>query len=147
MMYKMASSVDVDKENTLVERPIKRQKNPGEPRGPESGEAEILAAYGDRRSDLMVEASGTAYRLLTDDLEGSRHQRIIVELPSGHTLLVSHNIDIAPRIDDIREGDPIRFRGEYEWNELGGIVHWTHRDPEGNDHPDGWLCHNTIYYQ
>ncbi|MEM9217776.1 MAG: DUF3465 domain-containing protein [Cyanobacteria bacterium P01_F01_bin.150] len=23
------------------------------------------------------------------------------------------------------------------WNEQGGIIHWTHHNPEGNDHPDG----------
>lgn len=136
----------------MVEKPIKRNnraklQNRAKLHDPKGGEAEILAAYGDRRSDLMVEASGTAYRLLTDDLEGSRHQRIIVQLPSGHTVLVSHNIDLAPRIDELREGDTLGFRGEYEWNEQGGIVHWTHRDPDGNDHPDGWLCHNKTYYQ
>ena len=111
------------------------------------GEQAILTAYGDRRSDLIVEASGTVYRLLTDDLEGARHQRFILELSSGHTVLICHNIDIAPRINNLREGDTIHFCGEYEWNERGGILHWTHHDPEGNDHPDGWLLHNDIYYQ
>lgn len=111
------------------------------------GEAAILKAYGDRRSDLMVEASGTVYRILEDDLRGARHQLFILELSSGHTLLISHNIDIAPRIDTLREGDTVRFRGEYEWNERGGVVHWTHHDPDGNDHPDGWLLHNDTYYQ
>ena len=111
------------------------------------GEQALLAAYGDRRSDLMVQASGTVYRLLTDDLEGARHQRFILELSPGHTVLICHNIDIAPRVNDLREGDTIHFCGEYEWNERGGILHWTHHDPEGNDHPDGWLLHNDTYYQ
>lgn len=92
-------------------------------------------------SDVMVEAQGTVDRTLSDDLEGSRHQRFILRLPTGLTVLVSHNIDIAPRIEAMRVGDEVTVRGEYEWNDLGGIIHWTHHDPNGN-HPDGWILHN-----
>lgn len=54
-------------------------------------------------------------RVLADDLDGSRHQRFIVELSSGQTLLISHNIDVAPRIDGLNVGDSVRFNGEYVW--------------------------------
>ena len=40
----------------------------------------------------------------------------------------------------------IEFYGEYEWNEKGGVVHWTHRDPRGN-HESGWLKHKGSTYQ
>ena len=114
-------------------------------RATEQGEAQILAAYRDRLSDQIVEATGVVDRLLADDLEGSRHQRFIVRLSSGHTILISHNIDIAPRINDLERGTEISFRGEYEWNEQGGVVHWTHHDPNGW-HPDGWLLYDGAYY-
>ena len=83
---------------------------------------------------------------LSDDEDGSRHQRFIIALRSGQTLLVAHNIDIAPRIASLREGDVVRFSGVYEWNEKGGVIHWTHRDPNGL-HAGGWLSHNGQTYR
>jgi Protein of unknown function (DUF3465) len=117
----------------------------------------ILAAAGDersaigqaylaRRSSVQVEDGGTVVRVLADDNDGSRHQRFIVELNSGQTVLIAHNIDIAPRIADLRNGDRVRFNGEYEWNDRGGIIHWTHLDPAGR-HADGWLEHEGKRYQ
>jgi hypothetical protein len=32
------------------------------------------------------------------------------------------------------------------WNAQGGMVHWTHHDPEGR-HVSGWLKHNWRTYQ
>lgn len=112
----------------------------------QASEQTILDAYAQGASNVMVEAAGQVERLLSDDLEGSRHQRFIVRLPSGHTVLISHNIDIASRIDTLQQGDNIRFRGEYEWNSQGGIVHWTHHDPNG-DHPGGWIDHQGQRYE
>jgi hypothetical protein len=85
-----------------------------------------------------VDGSGTVARVLADDDDGSRHQRFILRLDDGLTVLVAHNIDIAPRLDGLRAGDTVGFRGEYVWSEQGGTVHWTHHDPAGR-HADGWL--------
>jgi cold shock CspA family protein len=103
-------------------------------------------AFQSRASNIQVEGSGMVSKLLPDDTDGSRHQRFIVRLNSAQTLLISHNTDLASRIDDIKEGDVINFYGEYEWNEKGGVVHWTHHDPNG-DHVAGWLKHNGKMYQ
>ncbi|HXQ73121.1 MAG TPA: DUF3465 domain-containing protein [Pyrinomonadaceae bacterium] len=84
--------------------------------------------------------------LLPDDQKGSRHQRFIVKLASGQTLLIAHNIDIAPRISGLAVGDSVRFYGEYVWNEKGGTIHWTHHDPRGR-HVAGWVVHNGKTYQ
>ena len=110
------------------------------------GDTELMDAYRNGVSDLIVEGAGRVERLLSDDLEGLRHQRFILRLESGQTLLVSHNIDVAPRINALREGDIVRFRGEYEWNQQGGILHWTHDDPK-DWHADGWLEHNGVRYE
>lgn len=110
------------------------------------GDAELMEAYRNGQSDLIVEGVGRVERLLSDDSEGSRHQRFILRLESGQSLLVSHNIDIAPRINALRVGDQVRFRGEYEWNDRGGILHWTHDDPK-DWHADGWLEHNGVRYE
>ncbi|TDR23718.1 DUF3465 domain-containing protein [Marinicella litoralis] len=89
-----------------------------------------------QRSDVMVEFDAMVDRLLRDDNEGSRHQKFIVK-SGAYTILVAHNIDLAPRVP-IQKGDMVRIRGEYEWNNKGGVVHWTHDDPR-NRHENGWI--------
>lgn len=111
-----------------------------------SNDAAIDNAYARRLGNLQVEGQGTVVRTLEDDNSGSRHQRFIVRLDSGLKLLVAHNIDLAPRVDALREGDAIAFAGEYAWNPKGGVIHWTHHDPHGH-HPDGWLKHDGRTYQ
>jgi Protein of unknown function (DUF3465) len=106
-----------------------------------TGDSAISRAFANGSSDIQVEGEGTVIRLLSDDLNGSRHQRFIVQLASGQTLLIAHNIDIAPRINGLEEGDSVRFNGEYVWNEKGGVIHWTHHDPKGR-HITGWIKHN-----
>ena len=85
-------------------------------------------------------------RVLSDDNEGSRHQRFILRLASGQTLLIAHNIDIAPRIEALRSGERVAFYGQYEWSAEGGVIHWTHHDPDGQ-HDSGWLKYNGMVYQ
>jgi tRNA(Ile2) C34 agmatinyltransferase TiaS len=108
---------------------------------------QVLAdAFKNKESNIQVSGSGRVTATLPDDNEGSRHQRFIIELDSGLTLLVSHNIDIAPKINSLVKGDQIEFYGEYDWNTKGGVVHWTHHDPDGS-HEDGWLKHKGRIYQ
>lgn len=127
---------------------------PSDARAPRPGDAPALRDevrrieefFRSRISGEMVEAQGVVRATLPDDTKGSRHQRFLVELEGGHTLLVSHNIDLAPRIDALRRGDRIAFRGQYEWNEKGGVVHWTHHDPGGR-RQGGWLRHQGDTYR
>jgi hypothetical protein len=109
---------------------------------PVQDDQQIARAYANRQ----VRGEGIVRRILSDDTRGRRHQRFILALASGQTVLVAHNIDIAPRIEGLRQGDTVAFYGEYEWNEKGGVIHWTHRDPDGR-HVDGWLKHNGVNYQ
>ena len=103
-------------------------------------------AYVNRLSNLQLHGEGQVIKLLPDDNEGSRHQRFIVKLDSGRTLLIAHNIDLASRIDTLRTGDTVAFHGEYEWTRKGGVMHWTHRDPLGR-HEGGWIKHRGKTYQ
>ncbi len=105
---------------------------------PRGAASPIDAAFEAGRSDVWLEAEGIVERLLPDDTHGSRHQRIIVRIPSGRTVLIAHNIDLAPRVEPLGPGDRLRFRGEYEWNDKGGVVHWTHHDPSGRRR-GGWI--------
>ncbi len=97
----------------------------------------IVQAHRDGESDVVVEASGIVERVLSDDLDFPRHQRFIIRIAPNHTLLVAHNIDLAPRVP-VKAGSRVLFRGEYEWNEQGGVIHWTHHDPEDR-RPGGWI--------
>ena len=114
---------------------------------PGSGtESTLQEAYRSQRSDLQVQGKGTVTKVLRDDLKGSRHQRFILRTDTGQTLLVAHNIDLAPRIDGLKAGDTVEFYGEYEWNPKGGVIHWTHHDPD-HRHVAGWLRHQGRTYQ
>lgn len=104
-------------------------------------DAGLASAFENRASNIQVQGQGQVTQVLSDENNGRRHQRFLVRLASGQTILIAHNIDLAPRITSLREGDTVQFNGAYEWNAKGGLVHWTHRDPAGR-HPGGWLKHN-----
>ena len=106
----------------------------------------IAEAFENQKSGIQVKGEGTAIKVLADDTEGSKHQRFILKLASGQTLLIAHNIDIAPRVNGLEVGDSIAFYGVYELNKKGGTIHWTHRDPHGR-HTDGWLKKGSKKYQ
>ena len=109
-------------------------------------ESDVFSAYQSQQSDVQVTGFGTVVKILADDTKGSRHQKFILKLPSNITVLVAHNIDLAPRINGLNEGDEVAFFGEYEWNEKGGVIHWTHHDPNGR-HLKGSLKHNGMMYE
>lgn len=118
-------------------------------RQPEDRVSPVIAeptATAEWQSGVQLAGEGTVSRILGDDSMGDRHQRFILTLDSGRTLLIAHNIDLAPRIESLQEGDTVSFSGEYEWNDKGGVVHWTHHDPQGQ-HEAGWLRHRGRTYQ
>jgi hypothetical protein len=111
-----------------------------------SEDSKVAHAFANRLSDVQVFVTGTIIKSLPDDNIGSRHQKFIMRLASGHTILVSHNIDLAPRVPGSLEGRPVSVMGEYEWNENGGVIHWTHHDP-AKRHPDGYILFNGATFQ
>lgn len=92
-----------------------------------------------------IEVTGFVKRLLSDDDEGSRHQRFIIDIGNRRTLLIAHNIDLAERVP-VGMGDRVHVRGMYEWNDLGGLVHWTHHDPQGIE-DGGWVRYRRRTYE
>ncbi|EOG5761065.1 DUF3465 domain-containing protein, partial [Vibrio cholerae] len=114
--------------------------------GLHANDAVLQQAYKSQQSDIQVQGFGQVVKVLPDDNDGSKHQKFILKLNSGQTLLVAHNIDLAPRIPNLKVGDSVEFYGEYEWNKKGGILHWTHKDPQ-NRHAHGWLKHNGQVYE
>ena len=106
--------------------------------------AVINTGYTKHDTGRWIEDSGFITRLLADDREGDRHQRFILQLRNRDTLLIAHNIDLADRVP-AGLGDRIQFRGMYEWNDLGGLVHWTHHDPMGVE-DGGWIRYRKEVY-
>lgn len=111
------------------------------------GSKSVRDAFKNKQSNIIVEnVAGTVETLLPDDTEGSRHQRFVVRIGRNQTVLIVHNIDVSQRLDDLRKGDRISVKGEYEWNDRGGLIHWTHKDPR-NSHEDGWIDYRNVRYE
>lgn len=106
----------------------------------------IMKAYKQQISNIQVQSKGEVKAILADDNDGSRHQKMILKLENGLTVLVAHNIDLAPRVEGLRKGEIVEFYGEYEYSPKGGVIHCTHHDPQGK-HVDGWLKYQGKSYQ
>jgi hypothetical protein len=106
----------------------------------------IQSAFENKENDLQVLVRGNVIRLLSDDTSGDQHQRFIIELSSGQTLLIAHNIDIGERVPDSMLGNEVYVYGVYEWNDEGGVIHWTHEDPD-EEHIEGFIQFNGHKYQ
>lgn len=111
-----------------------------------NADQQLAFAFKNHRSGFVIEGQGTILRLLPDDTQGARHQKFLLRLTSGQVLLFAHNIDLARRVPGLQPGRPLAFRGQYEWNAKGGVIHWTHRDPS-NRHSPGWLKYAGVVYQ
>ncbi len=90
-----------------------------------------------------IEDRGLVVQLFANDGEDD-HQRFVVRLATGQTLLIAHNLELAARIP-LGIGDRVSFRGVYEWNGRGGAVHWTHHDPHGGDEAGFVRLRDTVY--
>jgi hypothetical protein len=97
-----------------------------------------------RISGKVVEVSAKVYKILADDVVGDRHQRFLVNVQDT-SVLIAHNIDLAPRVP-IKVNDDVMIKGEYEWNDKGGVIHWTHHDPK-KWHEEGWITHKGKKYK
>lgn len=128
------------------------QQHPAEPSAkvaaPTRADAPLSAEEAQKRrlSRVWVEGAGTVVRILPDDNDGHRHQRFILRLSNGKTLLVAHNIDLAPRLRGLRRGERVAFSGEFVSNSKGGVLHWTHHDPSGR-REGGWLRYRGELYR
>jgi hypothetical protein len=107
--------------------------------------AAIEAAFARKQSDVQVSGRGVVIKLLPDDRKGAQHQKFLVRINARQTLLFAHNIDLAERLP-LQVGDTVSFNGEYVYNPKGGIVHWTHLDPQGG-HTPGWVMLQGKKYQ
>ena len=102
-------------------------------------DAAIVSDFNNHQSTVEVTADGTVTRLLPDRTSSTdTHEQFIIKLLSGDlTIDVEHNISIAARAP-VKEGDHVIVHGEYIWNAQGGLIHFTHHDPQGT-HEGGYI--------
>lgn len=103
-------------------------------------------AFEGKAGGQMLRTEGRVERILADDNDGSPHQRFVIVTDSGLSLLIAHNMELAPRLDGLAAGERVSVFGEYEWNDKGGLIHWTHDDPQG-DHQAGYIEWRGRRYQ
>ena len=112
---------------------------------PADDNSALQQAFADKQSHVWLQGHGTVVKVLPDDTRGARHQRFLVRISAQQTLLFAHNIDLAPRIATLQAGEPLQFKGEYIYNPKGGILHWTHHDPQGRH--SGWIQYQGQTYE
>ena len=110
-----------------------------------NAQARLAKAIADKARDTWMTLDGVVEKVLPDDLKGAKHQRFIVRI-GDKTVLVAHNIDIARRVP-VEVGDKVSVFGEYEWNERGGVIHFTHRPKFETNHEGGHIEHNGTTYR
>jgi hypothetical protein len=129
--------------------------NEGDSQGTDRAESNATAsgpgdpawqAFHAHANGQAITVPGIVERILEDDRDGSPHQRFIIRTPQDLRLLVAHNLDLAPRLEGLTKGDSVIVRGDYEWNEKGGVMHWTHGDPRGQ-HAAGYIEWRGKRYQ
>lgn len=109
-------------------------------------DAAIAADFANHRSQVEVTADGVVVRILPDRSSSTgTHEQFIVKLTSQDvTVEIEHNISIGTRAP-VRDGDHVIVHGEYIWNSQGGLIHFTHHDPQGT-HEDGYIVDNGTTY-
>lgn len=102
-------------------------------------DAAVVSDFQNHRSQLEVTADGTVIRLFPDRTGSSgTHEQFIIRLRDKDvTVEIEHNISIGARVP-VAVGDQVVVHGEYIWNAQGGLIHFTHHDPEGT-HESGYI--------
>ena len=108
-------------------------------------DAQVIQAQANQAHKVEVLFSARVKKLLPDDTKGLPHQRFLLELSNGSTVLIAHDTKYAPSVP-IQAGDLLTVKGEYIWNKRGGVVHWTHRSDTPR-HEGGFIDFQGTKYQ
>jgi hypothetical protein len=96
-----------------------------------------------RRDAVWITVAARVERLLPDAHGRYQHQRFIVRCAGRQTLLIVNDVSIGTRVP-AQPGSNVVVHGQYVWNALGGLIHFTHHDPEGG--PGGWIFYAGKVY-
>ena len=82
-------------------------------------------AFARKMHNVPLTAIGKVIKILPDDTDATPHQKFVLELHAGHTVLVANSLLRAYRVP-VKIGDRVEVHGTYVWNRYGGLVHNTH---------------------
>jgi hypothetical protein len=106
---------------------------------------DVIACQTNQQSKVEVTVVARVKKLLPDDTRGLQHQKFLLILTNGTTVLIANDLTYGQRVP-IQAGDVVKIHGEYIWNKLGGLIHWTHRSDTPR-HESGWIEFNGKTYQ
>jgi Protein of unknown function (DUF3465) len=105
---------------------------------PPADNAAALREIASRDSGAELVVEGPVVSVLPSSAGPSGvHELFVVAVSSGNTtvqLFVADNISVGSAAP-LRAGDRVRVKGELDFNDLGPVLHWTHRDPSGRHQP------------
>jgi hypothetical protein len=103
-------------------------------------------AWQQRLSGVQLSLEGKISRVFSSMETEAGQQKFSLQLAQGQVVTVIHDVRLGSAIEDLAEGEIIEVFGEYQWAPDGGVIHWTHRDPEGNRQA-GWVRYKDRLYR
>lgn len=108
----------------------------------------VCRIYSAQQSRAEVVADGTVIDVLgTRRGPSGDHEGFLLRLNGGCDLLVrvETNVDLTGPVP-LRASQRVVVKGEYEYDPMGGVIHWTHHDPRGR-HDGGFVRVGDRTYQ
>jgi len=112
---------------------------------PNAGDAEAIRAQELQLVKVPLTVTAPVKKMLKYDDRGLPHEKFLLLLSNGTTILVAHNTKMAPYVP-LQPGDLVTVSGEYIWNAKGGLIHWTHHSDTPN-HKGGYIDFNGRRYE
>jgi len=108
-------------------------------------QADIIQAQTNHADKVQLTVGAYVKKKLKDDTQGLPHERFLLGLENGTTVLVAHDTAMAPYVP-LQAGDFVVIHGEYIWTRKGGVLHWTHHTDTAR-HEGGWIDYKGQRYQ
>jgi len=106
------------------------------------GCTQAAGAFRRQESSVWITIGARVSRILPDEYGKYQHPRFIVQCPSGQTVLITNDVSVGSRVP-VHRGDRVAARGEYIWNDRGGLIHFTHH---GGPAGGGWILDGGKLY-
>lgn len=110
-----------------------------------AGDAQAIRAQQLQLVKVPLTVTAPVKKMLKYDDRGLPHEKFLLSLSNGATILVAHNTKMAPYVP-IQAGDLVTVHGEFIWNAKGGLIHWTHHS-DSQSHEGGYIDFNGKRYE